>query len=324
MIEARAVIVVERLAPAVVGKNEVACGERRHRRKARFASKIRQEGQAIPAVYRSVVSALATRVPDAVAVDEVASSKAIIEVDSGTRQVESDIVPKCRLACLGLAPRTRLLLVQANLSNEVAFDDAATRLVAARGVEVLRIAPRCHCAVTNPRKRASLDADAPCEAGEQDAVAIKPQECAARDGRGHGALKMDRRTAVQRPISTTRHAPWLHECLTRVTEVDVIDSHPHYRLVLRARGANQRLQLCRDEVARWPSGSIGCVWPEVERLARAVEIELGGRVELLKDAIDIPAAAPERLAITSARRQMVLGVLALPVAPTLPAASAEG
>lgn len=91
VVKGRAVVVVDALGRAVVGRDIVLAYDDGQRAEGGRSALAVQEGLPVPAVDRAVVAALSAGVEDDVMLDEVAAHRAIVEVDRRARQVEHEV-----------------------------------------------------------------------------------------------------------------------------------------------------------------------------------------------------------------------------------------
>merc|ERR1719162_884280 len=76
-----------------------------------------------------MITRLPARREDKIIANLISATKAIIEIDAGTRSIEKDVARDCRLCRLGLHVETALLFVEAHLSCSVSQDLIVARMI---------------------------------------------------------------------------------------------------------------------------------------------------------------------------------------------------
>ena len=124
------VVRVERLLRLVGGKHEIIVHVAENRNHAALAAEVVNVRNAIPRIEWAVVAALAARVRKKIVRNDVASAKAVIEVDMRTRAVEDDISGNLRERTDRLKVEGGLLLIDANLMSQIVRDHRSAWLLA--------------------------------------------------------------------------------------------------------------------------------------------------------------------------------------------------
>lgn len=118
-----------------------------------------------------MVSGFSAGIEDEIVLDDISSGECVVDVNSRARSVKEDVPTDCREATLRLVihrhypirsrelcrqeaerrhlkDHGRLLLPDAELVDEIVFNDRRVRLIAIRAIDSLRISPKSNRAET--------------------------------------------------------------------------------------------------------------------------------------------------------------------------------
>mmetsp|Transcript_23005 Transcript_23005/g.69098 ORF Transcript_23005/g.69098 Transcript_23005/m.69098 type:complete len:325 (+) Transcript_23005:1179-2153(+) len=245
-----------------------------HRRSA--AREIRDVRNAVPAVERPVVAALAHAVREQIALEHVRAAEAVVEIDPRAGPVKMHVVDDARRVRDCLEHERRLLLPEPDLARDVFGNNRAVWLFTSASVRTdlvvelrfacfveagARVAPERDARIPYPREVVVVNGEAAMVAIHVNGVPIETREFAVLDRQPFRALERQRAVALERPVAAGRHAMRIEVRVQGVDEGDASNGHVADGLFRRARDVDQRPRGRGDEllVARRRRGGVGIV-----------------------------------------------------------------
>ena len=121
--------------------------------------------------------------------------------------------------------------------------DPSTRWLWLSTLKHLSPTPKRNGRVSNPFKLRVEDGGVAVVCADKDSIAIDTRYRVVAEGDVLRALKGDGTRLLQTPISSTRHAVWVHERIRSVAKCDPRDMNVLHRIVLCPRDVDQHLHL---------------------------------------------------------------------------------
>tara|TARA_B110000208_G_scaffold191198_1_gene257308 strand:- start:1480 stop:2274 length:795 start_codon:yes stop_codon:yes gene_type:complete len=239
-----------------------------------------------------VITTVAALVKDQILLDDVFATKPVIEINPRSRSIVENVVGNGRLRALCLEPHRGLELKYSKFMRDVVADGRPPRLLSRSAVPIHRsVPPPRHRAVTNPNELVRVNHHITRVPRKEDAIAINAFEQVLLNRDILRTFHENRTPTVQRPITTARDTPRLHEGFRRVSEANAADRNVLNWLRHTAPDADQLLVLGRDVGLRWRTAAVrtGVVQDQVELARLRVEEPLVRGIELLTNVLNVEA-----------------------------------